>query len=100
MPQFAFTGRQTLADFSQRSGRCELTKHHGHELAPTGKTAGVPFGVVLLDGLLKLASWEQLEQLGKNAAYSIHGGSLRSVDLVRAEPKSTVSELPPEFAKS
>jgi len=84
MSQFAFTGRQPLAYFSQRSRRSELAEHHGHKLAPTGKTAGVPFGMVLFHGLLKLVSWEQLEQLGKNAAYSIHGGSLRSVDLVLA----------------
>jgi hypothetical protein len=61
-----------------------LTKHHGHKLAPTGKTAGMPFGMMLFNGLLKLVSWEQLEQLGKNTAYSIHGGSLRSADLVLA----------------
>jgi hypothetical protein len=61
-----------------------LTKHHGHKLAPTGETSGMPLGMVLFNGLLKLVSWEQLEQLGKNAAYSTHGGSLRSVDLVLA----------------
>jgi len=35
-----------------------LPKHHGHKLAPTGKTSGVPFGMMLLDGLLKLVAWE------------------------------------------
>jgi hypothetical protein len=84
MAEFAFTGCQPLAYFSQRPGGRELTKHHGHKLAPTGKTAGMPFGFMLLHSLLKLVTGEQLEQLGENAAYSIHGGSLRAVDLVWA----------------
>jgi hypothetical protein len=33
-------------------------------------------GFVLLDGLLELLPWKQLEDLGKNGAYSIQGGSL------------------------
>jgi len=84
MSQLAFTGRQSLAYFSQGSSGCELTKHHGHKLAPTGETSGMPFRTVLRNGMLKTVSWEQLEQLSENAAYSIHGGSLRSVDLVLA----------------
>jgi hypothetical protein len=53
-----------------------LAKHHGHKLAPTGKPASVSLSLVLLDGLLELHSWKQLEQLGENATYSIHGGTL------------------------
>jgi len=53
---------------------------------------------MFLDRLLKFFAREQLKQLGKNAAYSIHGGSLRGLKLVRREPDfqstgtSTVSE--------
>ena len=42
----------------------------------------MPFGFMLLHSLLKLVTGEQLEQLGENAAYSIHGGSLRTLRLV------------------
>ncbi len=76
MAQLAFTGRQALADFSQRTRPSQLQVHHGHELAPTGETARVPLGVMFLDGALELRSREQLEQLREDAAYSIHGGSL------------------------
>jgi hypothetical protein len=34
----------------------------------------VTLGFVLLNYLLELPSWEQLKQLGENAAYSIQGG--------------------------
>jgi hypothetical protein len=61
-----------------------LAKHHGHELAPTGETSGVPLRAVRFDSALELVSGKQLEDLGENAAYSIHGGSLRSVNLVLA----------------
>jgi hypothetical protein len=61
-----------------------LAKHHGHKLAPARKTSGVPLRTVLDDGALELRSGKQLEYLGENAAYSIHGGSLRSVKLVLA----------------
>jgi hypothetical protein len=41
--------------FQLAAASCQ--KHHGHKLAPTGKTSGAPFGM-LLDGLLKLVAWE------------------------------------------
>jgi hypothetical protein len=34
----------------------------------------MPFGLVLLHGLLELFSREQLEQLSENGTYSIQGG--------------------------
>ena len=40
------------------------------------QTAGMALRFVLVDGLLELIPWKQLEDLGKNGAYSIHGGSL------------------------
>jgi hypothetical protein len=45
-------------------------------------------GLVLLDSLLELHSREQLEQLGKNGTYSIHGGSLLGLKFGSAEPES------------
>jgi hypothetical protein len=79
VPQLALTGRQAIANLAQGPGPAELAKQHGHKLAPAGETAGMPFGFVLLDSLLELDAWKQLEQLRENAAYSIHGGNLRSV---------------------
>jgi hypothetical protein len=76
MSQLALAGGQPLTDLSQGPRCPELTKQHGHELPPTGKTARMAFSFVLLDCLLELLSWKQLEQLGKNGTYSIQGGCL------------------------
>jgi len=65
-----------------------LAEKHGHELAPTSKTASVALGFVLANGGLKIYSRKQLQQLAENAAYSIHGGSLASVIWFSAEPNS------------
>jgi len=35
-------------------GPTQLTEQHGHELAPTGKTAGMALRLMLLDGGFKL----------------------------------------------
>jgi hypothetical protein len=60
-------------------GPTQLAEQHGHELAPTGKSARVALRLVLLDGSFKLDSRKQLQQLAKNTAYSIHGESLASM---------------------
>jgi hypothetical protein len=39
---------------------------------------------MLLNSALKLVARDQLEKLGEDATYSIHGGGLRSVKLVQA----------------
>jgi hypothetical protein len=74
-------------DFPQRAGRPQLAKQHGDKLAPAGETAGVPLGVVLPDCFLEFDSWEQLKELSKNAAYSIHGGSLLGFGFRSCRPK-------------
>jgi len=66
MLQLAFTGRQPVTDLPQRAGSSKLAKHHGDELSPTGKASRMAFRLMLLDGLLELASGEQLEKLSKN----------------------------------
>jgi hypothetical protein len=40
------------------------------------------FGVMLPHGGLKLQAGEELQHLGENATYSIHGGDLLSVVIV------------------
>jgi hypothetical protein len=69
-------------------GSTQLAEQHGHELAPTGKTARVALRLMLLDGGFKLDSRKQLQQLAENTAYSIHGGSLPSVIWFSPEPIS------------
>jgi hypothetical protein len=46
-----------------------LAKQHGDELAPTGETPRVPFGLVLLDRILEPSARKQLQHLRENAAY-------------------------------
>ena len=76
MSQLSFDRHETVADLPQRFGLTQLAKQHGHKLAPTTETPRVALGFVFLHGFLEFHSWEQLEQLGKNAAYSIQGGRL------------------------
>jgi hypothetical protein len=47
----------------------QLAKQHGQELAPTGETARVPLGLVLLDRLFEIPTRKQLQHLRENAAY-------------------------------
>jgi hypothetical protein len=51
----------------------QLAEQHGDELAPTAESPRMAFRRVLLDGGLKLQSWQELENLTENAACSIHG---------------------------
>jgi hypothetical protein len=69
-------------------GLTQLTEQHGHELAPTGKTAPMALRLMRLDGGFKLDARKQLQPLTENTAYSIHGGSLASVIWFSAEPNS------------
>jgi hypothetical protein len=50
-----------------------LAKQHGNELGPTIESSGVAFGSVLPHSGGKVTAGEQLQQLRKNAAYSIQG---------------------------
>src|ERR1700680_2355010 len=73
MLQLPSGGCQSLANFAQAVGATQLTEQHGHELAPTSKTASVTLSLMLVDGRFKLGARKQLPQLTENAAYSIHG---------------------------
>jgi hypothetical protein len=99
VPQLAFTGSQAPTDFAQGLGLPELAKQHGHELPPTGETAGMPFGAMLTNQRFKLQTRKQLEQLRENAAYSIHGGT-SWVEICRSGKLQTqLIEIPPLFQK-
>jgi hypothetical protein len=82
MPQLALAGSQAATDFTQGLGLPELAKPHGDELPPTSEAACVPLGAMLTNQPFKLQARKQLEQLRKNAAYSVHGGN-SSVEICR-----------------
>jgi hypothetical protein len=69
MLQLPLAARQAAANLAQGMRPSQLAKQHGHELAPTGETPRVPFGLVLLDRLLEFPAREKLQYLRKNAAY-------------------------------
>ena len=73
MPQLAFTGRQSAANFAQRLGASQLAEQHGDELSPTAEAARMPFGFVLPDRGFKAGARNKLENLRENAAYSVQG---------------------------
>jgi hypothetical protein len=60
----------------------QLAKQHRDELGPARETTRVTFGSVLPHGGLELQAGEELQHLGENATYSIHGGDLLSVVIV------------------
>jgi hypothetical protein len=51
----------------------ELAERHSHPLAPAGEAARMALGLVILNRALEFQARDQLQQLGENAAYSIHG---------------------------
>jgi hypothetical protein len=68
------------------------------KLAQTREPLGVTFGLMLLNGALKLRSGEQLQDLGENAAYSIHGGSLLRAEIwFWSNPNSNLTRLSPKL---
>src|SRR6516225_9845649 len=96
MPQFPFAGGQTARDFAQALRMSELAEQHGDQLGPTAETAGMPFGFMLPDFGLERQARDELQDLAENAAYSIHGGSLRVVDVwFFWESKFRLPWLPP-----
>jgi hypothetical protein len=50
-----------------------MAEQHAHELGPTAKSPRIAIRLVLPNGLFKLRAWEQFEELGEDAAYSIQG---------------------------
>src|SRR5215472_8087119 len=94
MPQFPFAGGQTARDFAQALRMSELAEQHGDQLGPTAEAAGMPFGFMLPDFGLERQARDELQDLAENAAYSIHGGSLRVVDIwffARIQIQTTVA---------
>src|ERR1700741_957870 len=74
MLQFSFATRQPAANLAQRTSLPQLAKQHGHELAPAGKSAGMALCTGLSNCLFKFQARKELQQLRKNAAYSVQGG--------------------------
>jgi hypothetical protein len=97
MFQLAFGGGQSLADLSQAVGSPQLTEQHGHELAPAGKPASMDLAAMFANRRFNLYSCKQLQQLSENAAYSIHGGSLASDDLVLPRTHFNLSRASTSF---
>jgi len=77
MPQLAFAGGQAVGDVAQAIDLAQLTKQHGHQLAPTGKTLGVAFGQVLANGGIEIVARNQFQNLRENAGYYRQGCVLR-----------------------
>jgi len=69
MLELPFATRKSPTNPAQGMRPSHLAKQHGHELAPTGETPRVPFGLVLVDRLLEPSARKQLQHLRENAAY-------------------------------
>jgi hypothetical protein len=67
----------------------QLAKQHGDEPTPARKAPRVALGPVLAHQFLELQARKQLEQLGVDAAYSIHGGTSSGVSLFAQTTTST-----------
>src|SRR6202011_822406 len=97
--QFPHRCAQSATNLTQRLGPPQVAEQHGDELAPALESTGMAIRLVLFDGRFEFQPGKQLQKLRKNTAYSIHGGSLRSLRLVRSEPNLKVTELSPFFSK-
>jgi hypothetical protein len=53
MFQFALATSETSCNLSEGMGPTQLTKEHGHKLAPTGESSGMTFGLGLYHHLLE-----------------------------------------------
>src|SRR5882672_3250333 len=95
MAQLSLTRRQPAGDLAQALGVAQLAKQHGDHLRPTGKASGVPLGLVLLHGRFKLHSWNQLQNLTENTAYSIQGGISLRWHWFLLRTQSNVTQVPP-----
>jgi hypothetical protein len=95
MPQFALAGRQPPSDFAQALRMAQLAEQHGDHLRPTAETAGMPFGLMFPNLGLESQMWDELQYLAENAAYSIHGGSLRVVDIGSRWNQTQTTVTPP-----
>jgi hypothetical protein len=74
MLELAFTTRQPAANLAQRTGLPQLTKQHRDELPPAGEPARVTLRTGFANRLLKFQTRKELQQLRKNATYSVQGG--------------------------
>jgi hypothetical protein len=54
----------------------QVAKQHGDKLCPAPEAAGVALGAMLADGRLEFKTRDEPQDLGENAAYSVHGGGL------------------------
>ena len=68
MTELALARGKAVADFPQRMGSPQLTKHHGHKPSLRAKAAGLP------DQHLELGARKRFENLTKHATESIHVG--------------------------
>src|SRR5437667_5976952 len=75
MLQLPFATGQSATDLPQSVSSSELAEQHRHELPPAHEASAVTFRLMRFDGLLKLESREQLQQLRENATKSLHGWS-------------------------
>jgi len=76
----------------------QLAKQYRDELAPATETAGVARGLVLPDGSLELQPRHELQDLRKNARYSLHGGSLlRLTSTLAKQAQPTNTAAPPDL---
>jgi hypothetical protein len=60
MAQFSLTGGQTTRDLAQTLRMPQLAKQHRDHLRPTGESARMPLGLMLLYGGFELQSGNQL----------------------------------------
>jgi hypothetical protein len=100
MPQLPLTGRQSAANLAQRFGPAQLAEQHGDELSPTAESARMPFGFMFTGRCVKAGSWNELQNLQENAAYSVQGWVLLwLVGLRKLNLSETLSLLLPGGAQ-
>lgn len=98
VPQLPLAGGQPTGDLAQALGVAQWAEQHREELRPTAEPARMTPGFMFPDLGLKLQAGDELQNLAENTAYSIHGGSLRAVEvwfLMRTQIETTAASALP-----
>ena len=98
-PDLANARNENGDDLRVCASAAAVRKKVNEDIEKLAKTADEPdeAAYALLDRFLELRPRKQLQQLCKNAAYSIHGGILLRFEVGFCEPCPSLSRVPPVF---
>jgi len=83
---------QAKADVTQGIATCNLPEQQVQQLAVTCQVLGVPVATILGYGLVKLVSWKEIHDLGKNIATDIHNPAVFGCKITQLVSNQKIKE--------